>query len=65
MIRDYVLEEVKPEQRQRREHCALVRNRVGQYHIESRNAVGNHDQQFVFDRINVSDFPASEKLDAC
>ena len=63
MIRYDVPQKVKPEQRQRGEHRALVGNRVRQHHVESGNAVGNYNQQLVFDRINVSDFAASEKLD--
>ena len=63
MIRNDVLQEVKPEQRQRSKHCAFVWNRVRQHDVESRDAISNYDQQLVFDRINVSNFAASEKLD--
>ena len=63
MVRDYVLQEVKPERRQRREHCTFERNRVWQHNIESGNTIGDHNQQLVFDRINVSNLAASEKLD--
>ena len=63
MIRNDVLQEVEPEQRQRSEHCSFVWNRVRQHDVESRDAISNYDQQLVFDRINVSDFAASEKLD--
>ena len=63
MVRNDILQEVKPERRQRREHCAFVGNRVWQHNVESGNPIGDHDQQLVFDRINVPDLAASEKLD--
>ena len=63
MVWNYVLQEVKPERRQRRQHFAFVGNRVWQHNIKSGNAIGDHYQQLVFDRINVSDLAASEKLD--
>ena len=63
MVWNYVFQKVKPERRERREHCAFVGNRVWQHNIESGNAIGDHDQQLVFDRVNVPDLAASEKLD--
>ena len=63
MVRNLVLQEVKPEHRQRSEHRAFEWNRIWQHNIESRYAIGDYDQQFVFDRINVPDLAASEKLD--
>lgn len=63
MIRNDVFQEVKPEQRQRSEHRAFVGNRVRQHDVEGGDAVANYNQQLVFDRINVSNFAASEKLD--
>jgi hypothetical protein len=63
MVRNHVLQKVKPEQRQRREHCAFERNRIWQHNIKSGYAIGDHDQQLVFDRVNVPDLAASEKLD--
>ena len=63
MVRNQVFQEVKPERGQRREHCAFEGNRVWQHNIESRDAIGDDDQQLVFDRINVPNFAAPEKLD--
>ena len=63
MVWNDVLQEVEPEQRQSRKHCAFEWNRVWQHNIESGNSIGDHDQQLVFDRINVPDLAASEKLD--
>ena len=63
MVRNHVLQEVKPEHRQRSEHRSFEWNRIWQHNIESRYAIGDNDQKLVFDRINVPDLAASEKLD--
>jgi hypothetical protein len=55
-------EKVEPEDRKLSEHNAFVRNSVRHNDIESRNAVGGDDQQFVFDRINVSYLAAPKKF---
>ena len=63
MVRDCFLQEVKPEQRQRSEHSAFIWNRVWQNHVEGGNPIRHDNQQLVFDRINISNLAASEKLD--
>ena len=63
MIWNDVLKEVEPKQRKRGQHRTFVRNRVRHYDIERRDAIGNYNQQLVFDRVTVSDFAAPEKLD--
>jgi hypothetical protein len=55
-------EKVEPEDGKLSEHNAFVRNSVRHNDIESRNAVGGDDQQFVLDRVNVSYLAAPKKF---
>ena len=56
---DDVLEKLKPEQRQLRQYASLFRDAGGQHVIESRDAVGGHEQQVIgIDLVDVADFSA-------
>lgn len=63
MIRYDIFQEFEPKRRQRGEYRSFERNRVWQHDIESRYAISDYYQQLVFDRINISNFSTSEKLD--
>ena len=57
-----IFEKVEPEDGHLGQHSAFVRDGVGHDNVESRNAVGGDDQQFVFDRVNVSYLAAPKKF---
>ena len=62
MIRNDILEEVEPEQRDLR-HPALVRDASRQHIIEGGDAVGGHEQQVVAIKvINVAHLAAGVQL---
>jgi len=46
---------LEPEIRQRRQHRPLTRNRIGQYHVESRDTVAGNDQKLpIADGIDIA-----------
>ena len=58
------LKKIKPEQRNLREHPALVRDAGGEYVVESRDAVGGNKKQAVAAHtIHVADFAAGEQFE--
>ena len=64
MRRRDVAQKIEPEDRQLREHPALVRDSGGQDVIECRDPVGGDDQQLAVNAINVADFATAVALDA-
>ena len=63
VVADDVLELLEPEQRDLREHCALVRDLVLQDVIERRDAVGGHHQQLVAQVVDVAHLALCVRLD--
>ena len=62
VIGHHMLELVEPEQRQRVQHTALVGDRLGHDHIESREPVGSHHQQAILaHRIVVAHLATAQK----
>lgn len=48
---------IEPEIRDLTEHFTLAGNRVGQYHVEGRQAVtGDHQQALIIKAIDIADF---------
>jgi hypothetical protein len=55
----------EPEVGHRRQHRALAGNRIGQDHVEGRQAVGGDDQQLVVaHRVDVAHLAASKQRQA-
>ena len=74
VVRDHVLKQPEPEERELREDRALVRDAGGQHHVEGADAVGGDDQEAVAEVVDVphlaptpdqagprSGFPAAEQ----
>ena len=56
MVRRQFLQVVEPEERQLREHSALLRNSGRQNVVERRDAVSGNDEQVFAQAIHVADF---------
>ena len=55
------MQQIEPEQGELCEDAALVRDGCGHDHIESRQAIGGHDQQAIFEIVDIADFSASRQ----
>ena len=55
VVGHHVAEQLEPEERELGEHLALVRDRVGQHHVERAEAVGRDEQQPVAEVVEVAD----------
>jgi hypothetical protein len=64
VISNDVKQKLKPEQRESSEYRAFARHRFLHHDVESRDAIGGDDQQFVFNCINVPDLSSSEEFGA-
>ena len=63
MMRNLILDEIKPEAGKLGQHPALVRYAFAHHDIKGGQAVGGDDQQFVAEFINVPDFSSRKELD--
>jgi hypothetical protein len=63
MVGDNIFEEIKPEQRNLRQHPAFVRDAGGQHIIESRDSVSGYEQKLVAAQaIHIAHFAAGEQF---
>lgn len=64
MIRDYVAQQVQPEDGELCEHSALIGNRRGQDVVEGGETVCRNDDKVVASGVDIADFAAGDSLDS-